>query len=296
MHSSRSIYRLTCAALGATTALALSGCGGSPTDEKTGPTVVASTNVWGSVSAAIAGADADVESIIKDPSADPHSFESSPSDIAALTDADLVVYNGDNYDPFVDKVLPQRTGKAVVEAFESAPDGDRNEHVWYDTDAVRAIAGRIAAALGKLDPGHARNYTARADAFASKLGEIAAITAKVAATSPNAPVAQTEPVAHYLLRACGSVDATPTEFEDAVENGTDPSPAAVAATGDLIEQKKVRALIYNAQTEDKTTRQLRDKAEAAGVPVVDVTETLPAGLDYLQWQLKMAGALATALS
>ena len=52
--------------------------------------------------------------------------------------------------------------------------------------------------------------------------------------------------------------------------------AAVAATTDLITGKQVAMLVNNAQTETAVTDSLVDAAKAAGMPVVTVTETLPA--------------------
>src|SRR5262245_11175988 len=68
-------------------------------------TVVASTDVWGSVARAFAGDYANVKSIINSAVDDPHSFEASPADAASITDASLVVYNGGGYDHWVDDVL-----------------------------------------------------------------------------------------------------------------------------------------------------------------------------------------------
>ena len=84
------LSRTAVAALGLATAaaLTLSACSTSEDSADGKPSVVASTNVWGSVATAIAGDDANVKSIIADPSTDPHSFESSPTDAAELTDAD----------------------------------------------------------------------------------------------------------------------------------------------------------------------------------------------------------------
>ena len=52
----------------------------------------------------------------------------------------------------------------------------------------------------------------------------------------------------------------------------------------------------NAQTETDVTNQLKAKAATAGIPVVDVTETLPAGTtDYVGWIGKEVDALSKAL-
>ena len=86
------------------------------------------------------------------------------------------------------------------------------------------------------------------------------------------------------------------EFMRAVENGTDPSPASIAETRQLLADKKVRVLVYNSQTVDKVTENIRENAENAGIPVVEVTETLPEGMDFVQWQTATAQSLADALN
>ncbi|WP_054816651.1 metal ABC transporter solute-binding protein, Zn/Mn family [Nocardia arizonensis] len=291
--SSRLVLKFAGAALGLATLAALTACG-SP-DGSGKPSVVASTNVWGDIAAAIAGEDAAVTSIINDPAADPHSHETSAVESARIGDADLVVYNGGGYDEFIEKAVRGKDMR-TVDAFESRADKtDDNEHIWYDVRTVATVADRIAAALGEVDPGHADGYAERAAAFKSRLAAISAISARTAAEHPRTPVLQTEPLAHYLLVAAGAEDRTPREFQEAIEQETDPAPAAVAATRDLLTGKQVRALVYNVQTEDKITRDLRDIARANGIEVIEVTETLPGGVDYIRWQTDNAEAIASAM-
>ncbi|WP_433712296.1 metal ABC transporter solute-binding protein, Zn/Mn family [Nocardia sp. CA-084685] len=281
-------------AVGIATALALTACGSSKASDK--PSIVASTNVWGNIAATIAGPDASVTSLITDPAADPHSHETSAVESAEISDADLIVFNGGGYDEFVEKAI-QGKDKHTVDAFESRTDkSDENEHVFYDIATVSTVADRIASTLGEIDAAHAAAYTDRAAAFKSQLTAITAIATKIAGEHPKTPVLQTEPLAHYLLVAAGTQDLTPHEFQEAIEQETDPAPAAVAATQDLLTGKKVRALIYNIQTEDKITKDLRALAQSNGLPIVEVTETLSDGVDYIQWQTKNAQALAAALA
>ncbi|MFM1726716.1 zinc ABC transporter substrate-binding protein [Prescottella soli] len=307
--------RSAAAAIGvALAAVTLTACGSSPgSDGKI--RVVASTNVWGSVAQAVAGDRLEVTSIIDAPSADPHSYEASPADAAKITDASLVVLNGGGYDQFVEDILGTAGAKPTVDAFElheaqtgthtdttESPSHDGhdhgavNEHVWYDMPTVDATATAIAEQLGKLDPEGADTYTRNAEAFRAQLREVSATTAGVASAHRDAPIAQTEPIAHYLVQAASLTDLTPAAFTNAVENGTDPSPASIAETRQLFSDKKVRALVYNTQTEDKVTRNMRETAQAAGIPVVEVTETLPEGMDFVQWQTRAAQSLADALN
>ncbi|MFB7877557.1 metal ABC transporter solute-binding protein, Zn/Mn family [Nocardia sp. NPDC056064] len=280
--------------VGIVAGVVLSACGSGGEDDGS-VSVVASTNVWGSIASAVAGPDVRVTSIINDPAADPHSFETSATDTAKISDADLVVFNGGHYDEFIEKAISGKD-KRTVEAFAQRPDkGDDNEHVWYDVRTVAAVADSIAAQLGEIDGANAAGYTERATTFKNQLIGVSTITGTIATQHPNAPVAQSEPLAHYLLVAATAQDKTPHEFQEAIEQETDPAPAAVAATRDLISGKQVKALIYNIQTQDKITQDLRATAQSAGIPVVEVTETLPEGVDYIQWQTANAKALAAAL-
>lgn len=293
--------------LGGLAAIAVVGvpaCGGQTTSTDAGstkPTVVASTDVWGSVAQSVAGDNADVRSIITSGSADPHSFEASPSDAAAIADASVVVYNGGGYDQWVATVLAGESGVRAVDAYalldtvaigEPSP---ANEHVFYELNTAKAVADRIAAELSAADPAKSDDYRSGAAEFGRRADAILAGDRTVSATNSGLAVVATEPVAHYLLRATGLTDKTPPGFANAIEQDTDPAPVDVAAMLDLITGGEVTALLYNDQTATAVTRKIRAAADGAGVPVVTVTETLPPGSDYLTWQSDTADRLAAAL-
>ncbi|MDT7744048.1 MAG: zinc/manganese transport system substrate-binding protein [Actinomycetota bacterium] len=290
---------------GALVVLALvAGCGSSgdaaaPAGGSGTPTVVATTNVWGAVASAVAGPDAQVRSIISDPAGDPHSYESTPADAAAISRADLVVANGGGYDTFVDKVTDaDAAAKArTIEAFDLRPDrADDNEHVWFDPTTVKAVAGQVADRLAAAEPTRAAALHQRATAFHAQVDRIAAQTATIGRARPGSRVISTEPIAHYLLRDAGVADVTPQDFVVAIENESDPSAASLVQVGDALTARQVSALVFNPQTESPVVEGLRDRAAGAGVPVVDVTETLPAGVtDYLTWVDGTRAALARAV-
>ncbi|MGI9126562.1 MAG: metal ABC transporter solute-binding protein, Zn/Mn family [Mycobacterium sp.] len=286
-------------------AVSLSGCTAKEPNRGPGrtgvPTVVASTDVWGSVAQAVAGEDARVSSIVTSGSADPHSFEASPSDTAAITDATVVVYNGGGYDAWVDTVLQSRPDVPAVNAYkllDAAALGEpqpANEHVFYELGTAKAVAAQIAERLAEADPGKAGQYRSRASEFGKRADEILEQERALRTTHPGAVAVATEPVAHYLLLAAGLADRTPTGFTAAIEQDTDPAPVDVAELLDLITNREVAALMFNDQTVTEATRRVRSAAQTAGVPVVTVTETLPVGSDYLTWQSETANRLARAL-
>jgi zinc/manganese transport system substrate-binding protein len=282
--------------------LILAGCGtssGAPDDGRIA--VVASTNVWGSVARAVGGNAVRVTSVIDDPAADPHAYESKPADMITLSRARLVVYNGGGYDDFFTKLVDSANTQARrIVAFDlsgKGPSGSTNEHVWYDLPTVRTVADRIAEELGSLAPSLRTAFAENAAEFGARINELMAKTGRIGAAHPGAKALVTEPVPEYLLENAGLVNATPEDFSEAVEEETDPPAAAVAELTGLITGRGVAALINNAQAETPVTRALAESASRHGVPVVEVTETLPEGVTgYLDWMNRQVDALARALA
>ncbi|OIN78377.1 metal ABC transporter solute-binding protein, Zn/Mn family [Mycobacterium malmoense] len=277
---------------------ALTGCDGSA--HPRAAAVVASTDVWGSVASAVIGRHVAVKSILSGADIDPHTYAASPSDAASIIDAALVVYNGGGYDPWVDQVLARHPAVQSVDAYsfvaKAAPGGQPpNEHVFYDLSVAKSVASSIADRMAAIDPANAADYRANAAEFCRSADAIAISEHAIANAYPDAGVIATESDAYYLLAASGLVNRTPAAFTAANENETDPSPADMASVLDLIDHRQVSALVVNPQTSTAAIAGLEDAARRAGVPVTEVTETLPAGVDYLTWQRDTVNQLLAAL-
>jgi zinc/manganese transport system substrate-binding protein len=279
--------------------IALAGCATGGATHPRSVTVVASTDVWGSVAHSITGSHVAVKSIMTGTDDDPHSYAASPSDAAAIADAALVVYNGGGYDPWVDQVLAGHPAIKAVDAYSFATRATNgqppNEHVFYDLNVAKSVAAVIADRLATIDPANAADYHANAAEFCRGADAIAISEHAIASAYPGTGVITTEPVAYYLLAASGLVDRTPAAFSAANENGTDPAPADMASVLDLINSRQVAVLLINPQTTNAATNGLAEAARRAGVPVSEVTETLPTGSGYLTWQRKTVNQLLAAL-
>ncbi|WP_139361352.1 MULTISPECIES: zinc ABC transporter substrate-binding protein [unclassified Mycobacterium] len=274
--------------------LVLSGCG-QAAQRPDEPMVVASTDAWASVAKAVAGDHATVSALVSGANTDPHSFEVTPAAAAQVQDATLVVYNGDGYDPFIDKLL--KDGQPRINAYQLLPTDstDKNEHVFYSLSTAKKVADHVADELAKADPDDADTYLANAKTFGQQLDSISDLQHGIAEKDHGKAILATEPVASHLVSHCELVDRTPHDFAEAAEQGQDPSPADLATALDLINTKQVAALLFNSQTAGPVTNQLKQAAESHGVPVVTVTETLPDGTDYITWQRRTTEQLATAL-
>jgi zinc/manganese transport system substrate-binding protein len=279
----------------------LTGCGTSRGAHPHAGALVASTDVWGSVARAVATNHLAVRSLLSGAETDPHSYQASPSDAAAIADAALVVYNGGGYDPWVEQVLASHRGIKSVNAYSllepagSATGGPPDEHVFYDLNVAKSVAALIADRLAVIDPGNAADYRANAAEFCRGADAIAISEHAIATNYPATGVIATEPVGHYLIAASGLVNRVPPAFAAANENETDPSPADMASVLDLINHRQVAALLVNPQTSSAAINGLREAARRAGIPVAEVTETLPPGTDYLTWQRNTVNQLLAAL-
>jgi len=286
--------------------VALGACGstaerGGSVDRE--PTVVASTNVYGDIARTIAGDHARVTAIIDDPGADPHDYEASTRDLLAVSHADIVIVNGGGYDDFM-QTLRHSAGNpdarvldAVAIAHRPAPaDGEFNEHVWYDLAAMASLAERLRDALVALDPAHAADYRANTATFTGELRRIEHRAQRVGSAHPDATVAMTEPVPLALLATMGLDNRTPDAFSEAVEEGEEASPAVLAETLELFPRDAVDLAVVNTQTSDGQTDEVIEAAHAHHVPVVSVTETLPAHESYLTWMRANVDAIAAALA
>jgi zinc/manganese transport system substrate-binding protein len=307
------------ALVGGLAVVSLAACGTStPAADNGKIQVVASTNVWGSVIKAVGGDAVEVKALLDDPSADPHSYESKPADAALVKNAKLVVFNGGGYDDFFAKLItsdatkkieafplrehdhaePASTGPTSTEPTSEAPKADgheheENEHVWYDLHTVRAVAEAAANELGAIAPDKKTTFESNTQQFTAALE---GLEKKVDGIGKGRKVVATEPIAHYLLDETGAQDVTPEAFSKAIEEESDVPAAALAEMNQLVEGKQVNVLVNNTQTENQVTKGLVEKAKAANVAIVAVTETLPEGVTgYLDWMSKQVDALSQAL-
>jgi zinc/manganese transport system substrate-binding protein len=259
--------------------------------------VVAAENMYGDIASQIGGDKVAVTSLISNPAQDPHLFEASPTAVRALADAQIAIVNGADYDPWMEKLLAAapHAGRSVVSAaaLTGKKPGD-NPHLWYDPATMPRVAEAIAAALTKADPAHAADYATNLDIVLGSLKRIDARAAVLRGKYKGLPVTATEPVFGLMAQAIGLVNRN-ERFQIAMMNDTEPTAHDLAEFERDLKERRVKVLIYNSQVSEALTTRLRDIAKASKVPVVPVTETLPAGMHFQDWVLSELDALDKAL-
>ncbi|MGQ4495006.1 metal ABC transporter solute-binding protein, Zn/Mn family [Dermabacteraceae bacterium P13095] len=249
------------------------------------PGVFASTIVWGSVAQAVGGEYAKVTSAIERPDQDPHDYEPSARQLADAKEASIVLLNGGGYDDWVLKMASDsavRIDAVTVSGLKKPGEEEFNEHVFYDVDTVEKVARDIAKALSDQAPDHKAEYEQNAEAFVGSLASVRANMKKFADEHKGLTALATEPVVGYLLEDLGIEDVTPEEFVEQSETEAGVSAAVAQQAVTLINDGKVKILVLNAQTEDRTSDTLLKAATEKKVPVAKVYETFPEGVTTYQ--------------
>ncbi|OBG81904.1 ABC transporter substrate-binding protein [Mycobacterium sp. E802] len=262
--------------------------------------VVVSVDQWGDIVSALGGDCAKVTTVLAGSSVDPHDFEPSPADAAKFQGAQLVVVNGGHYDEWAAKLAQSTAPDAVVVTatgdHDHADDHTANPHAWYNPAAVTGLADTVTDELSQLAPQAKEYFAQRRAEFTTAMQPYQQLITDIKTKASGKRYAATEAVFDDMAAAVGLINATPAGYQAASSNETDPSPADLDAFLRLLADHGVDVLIYNTQTEGSLPQQIRAAAESAGVPVVDVTETVPPGADSFEtWQVGQLGALAEAL-
>jgi zinc/manganese transport system substrate-binding protein len=261
--------------------------------------IVAAENFYGDVAEQIAGNSATVKSILTNPNQDPHEFTTNAGTAKAVADADIVIYSGISYDPWMDKLLGTggKPGRVVINVANliGAKDGD-NPHIWYDPQTMPALLTKLVEVLSARYPDWAATYQKRQAAFITSMKPELDKIAAIKTISAGMQVTATEPVFGYMADALG-FRMLNYDFQIKIMNDAEPTADETAAFESSLTSKTAKILFYNSQVTDPTTDRLQQLAKKAGIPVVGVTETQPPDQkSYVDWMLHELDGVQAALN
>jgi zinc/manganese transport system substrate-binding protein len=262
--------------------------------------VVAAENTWGSLAAQLGGLQVTVTSIVSDPNADPHEYESSPADARLMAAANYVIVNGAGYDTWADQLLaaqPESARKVLNVANLVGRAAGDNPHFWYDPTYVYRVVARITADYKALRPAQAAYFTAKAASFEQLLAPFRQRLAYIQDHFAGASVASTESIFQYLAEFLHLNLVTPYAFMEAVAEGNDPPTSSLVTFTRQIQQKAFQVLVFNVQTVTPLTTQLKEQAAAQNIPVVGVSETIqPPIATFEEWMDGQLDSLINGLN
>jgi ABC-type Zn uptake system ZnuABC Zn-binding protein ZnuA len=215
--------------------------------------VVATTGLVGDVVQNVAGDRIELTTLIG-PGQDPHTYQPTPKDIAAIERAHVVFINGFNLEEGLQSTIDAAAGKSSPVVSVSAgiqPRGAGDPHVWFDPANVKVWTGNIEKSLSALDPANAAAYQANAAAYTRQLDELDAyVRAQVALipTERRKLVTDHEALGYfadrYGFQVVGAVIPS-------LSTSAEPSAGDLAALVEVIRAQGVPAIFIGTTTNPK---------------------------------------------
>lgn len=265
--------------------LALATCGSAGNEGKDGQLSVQAAFYplqW--VASQVGGDLVDVADLTR-PGAEPHDLELKPKDVAAVTDADVVIYLSD-FQPAVDDAVRRTSGPTVFDAAEAGRltltlgDGGRDPHFWLDPTRLASVATAFGDTLGERDPEHAGTYRENARRVSDQLDRLDRdVTTGLADCRSRDLVTSHQAFGYladrYRLDQIGIAGLSPAQ---------EPSATDLAEVTRFVKANDVRTIYVETLVSPAVAKTVADEAGVATAvldPLEGLTDSSP-GSDYLE--------------
>ncbi len=248
--------------------------------------IVAAENFYGNIASLIGGDYVEVNSIINNPDTDPHLFTTSTKTAIAINKAQIIIFNGAGYDPWMQQLLNAQSSNNKVAVINVAElmqvKKGANPHIWYQPATFRTLAQTLADKFSQIDPKHKKTFELNLQTFLQRYEKIDKQIQTIKDSTSGLKVTATEPVFNYMAQALG-FKMLGTKFQWVIMNDAEPTPQMFIAYQQLFTQKKVQLLFYNLQVKDDQTAKILALAQKNNIPVVGVYETMPQNNNVITW-------------
>ena len=289
--------------------LAVGGCAGASGSAATGRlSIVVAFYPYQFVAERVAGDRADVQNLTA-PGAEPHDVELTGRQVAAVTDADLVIYEK-TFQAAVDEAVKQSgTANAldtgtVVPLQAAAPDEHAEDehaedehagldpHTWLDPINLAKVATAVAERLATADPQYATTYTANARTLTDELTRLDHDLAAGLESCQRTEFITIHAAFGYLARRYGLEQIGISGLGPDAE----PSPARIAEVQQLAREHGVTTIFYETLVSPAVAESIANDLRLA-TDVLDPIEGLTEqsrGTDYLAVMRSNLAALRKA--
>jgi manganese/zinc/iron transport system substrate-binding protein len=239
--------------------------------------VIATTGMIADAAANVGGDRVEVRALMG-AGVDPHGYRQTRSDIVALANADLVLWNGLYLEAQMEDFLVglAESGTVVVAVAEALPenlllpsedyDGRADPHVWMNVNLWSRVVVAIRDALIEVDPENAVTYEANADAYLGQLSDLALYVTEVLSTVPaeSRVVVSAHDAFNYFGNAYGfepiGIQGLSTESEAGLQR--------ISQMVDFLVERGVGAVFVETSVADRNLQAVIEGAAAQGHEVI----------------------------
>jgi zinc transport system substrate-binding protein len=244
----------------------------------------------------------EVEALVL-PGQSPATYEPTPKQMAALSEADVFFSIGVPYErrllPRIAaalgelRVVDTREGITLRQMEDHNHDGESeghdqagapDPHVWLDPRLVKIQAGTICRELCRLDPAHKADFERNLEAFSADLDAVHARITEVLAPLKGEEFFVFHPAYGYFADAYGLIQV-------AVEmGGKEPSQKQLVELIDKAREAGARLIFVQPQFSTRSAQAIAKAIDGAVVPLDPLAE------DYLENLTDMASKIEESLS
>jgi zinc transport system substrate-binding protein len=245
---------------------------------------------------------------LTEPGAEPHDVELTPRQVAAIADADLVIYEH-SFQPAVDAAVEQSDSVHVLDTATVVPlqplpeaqrhpgggdegHGELDPHVWLEPANMVTIATAVRARLAEADPAHQKEFKANLARLTADLGNLDRSFAQGLRNCARRAFVTSHAAFGYLARRY--------QLEQIAIGGlspeAEPSPARIAEVQDLVRKYQITTIFYETMVSPAVAESIaRDLGLRTDVldPIEAITDQ-SRGSDYLAVMRSNLAALQKA--
>jgi len=284
--------RVSCRVRGVRLALLLLGMGlsqallASGMEEESGLKLVATTSFIGELCEALAGDDAHIR-VLMPRGLNPHSYQPSPGDIAAVEDADRFFINGLYLETeLIEAIDPNTYDHAVWAAITKNVDilttddddhGGFNPHVWLSPRNMMAAIGTVRESLVDANPEKARIYMAREKEYLRRLSllDTQVREATMSLDKESRRLVTGHPFMDYYARDYGFEIVG--HIVDSVSDQAEPSAREIAKLVELLKKENIRT-IFISNSAGRAMKSLAETVAAESDRDIRIVELLVGSL------------------
>ena len=271
--------------LAATAALTLAACsGGSDSGGSSNPdgrpTIVAAFYPLAYAAEQVGGANVQVIDLTP-PGAEPHDLELSPTQVAQISEADLVLYIP-GFQPALDEAVAQVAGDRALDVTAQIPllpaegaDGQASggdPHVWLNPLNMSIIGQEISTRLSAIDAATATDFAAGSAALDASMTSLNDEWVAGTTTCQSRDLVVSHEAFAYLA---AQYDFTQVPIAG-ISPDTEPSPARLAEIADFVRANGVTTIYYETLVDPKVAETIAAETGAT-TAVLDPIEGLAEG-------------------
>jgi manganese/zinc/iron transport system substrate-binding protein len=212
------------------------------------------------------------------PGVDPHLYKASEGDVRALSQADVIFYNGLHLEAGMASVLERMQDQqiltvALTETIDRSrlatpPEfqGAYDPHVWFDVTLWMYAVEQVRDTLSEIDPNSAGLYTENAESYLEQMKELHAYTLEQASRVPaDQRVLIT---AHDAFNYFGQAYGFEVRGLQGISTESEPSTADVAELAEFIADNKIPAVFVESSVPQRNIEAVQAAVRANGFGVI----------------------------